>query len=134
MKRVLILFMFFLLPSLCLYAEETNTVSKWYSIGFNDAYNILPYKKDYDINKLGRKLGRLSQKKKLTQAEIDQIDIIADYNEGYLNGLYEKYRLNKVSVEANIEPVKDLEGVLTYSEISIPLKEELEPQKEGEEK
>lgn len=130
MKRSMILCLLLTIAMTALSADDTKPVSKWYTMGFNDAYNILPYRKDYDINKLGRKLGRLSQKKKLTQEEIDFIDTVEDYNEGYLNGLYEKYRLNKVTIKANTTPVTDLEGDLTFSEISVPLKEELEPQKE----
>ncbi len=134
MKRLWILCLLLITFIFTSYAEDTTPVSKWYTIGFNDAYNILPYKKDYDINKLGRTLGRLSQKKKLTQAEIDFIDAVADYNEGYLNGLYEKYRLNKTAINVNTQPVKDLEGDLTFSEISVPLKEELTPKTEEDKK
>ncbi|MBR1912965.1 MAG: hypothetical protein IJ828_11505 [Treponema sp.] len=128
MKHILILCLLFSILIFAVPAEDATPVSKWYTIGFNDAYNILPYKKAYDVNKLGRKLARLSQKKKLTQEEIDFIDAVEDYNEGYLNGLYEKYRLNKAAVKANTAPLKDFEGDLTFSEISVPPKEELEPQ------
>lgn len=126
----LIVALLFMVPFF-LPAQNVTTVSEMYTIGFNDAYNLHPYKTEYDINKHGRKLGRLSQKRKLTQDEIDFIDKIADYNDGYLNGLYEKYRLNKDTAKVNVSPVENLEGDFSYTQISVPLKEELTEQKKN---
>lgn len=133
MKRLYISVFIFLLTQISLIAQESNQVSELYTKGFNDAYNILPYKKAYDINKLGRTLGRLSSKKQLTQADIDFIEAVSDYNEGYINGLYEKYRLDKNKYKEMVKPMPNLDDELTYSQISIPEKEELEAKKSNEE-
>lgn len=123
MKSALIcslLFLFALMP-LCAVEETVD----FYSMGFNDAYSTMMYNSKYDLKKLNRKLRRRMTRKTLSAQDLLFLEQATEYNEGFLNGLAEKYRIDTDPSKASTEPFSDMED-LTYTQISIPLSEEPE--------
>ena len=92
----------------------------YYTTGFNDACVRGIYNRKYKITSISNRLKRHAQHNKITEKDIEDLNAIQSYNEGFMNGLLEKYDKKTNVKKLETAPVGDLESGFTYTMFSTP--------------
>ncbi len=120
--RKLFVLLFVCLSQISLLAAHDikDTTEDFYTKGYNDAYTRGIYDQSYNLSKVNRKLRNHFQRNSLTKKDLDLLENATDYNEGFSNGLEEKYKPKNHTLKIDKDPLGGIEGAFTDSIISTP--------------